>query len=101
MKIRTLVDNQHRAIGREIRIELQGRGGELGIQSVQRLIELINQFKTMNTEQEVNDHYTLIMGHCLCCENSGFIDEKGADDLMQAVALLASNELVRVKGAKA
>lgn len=100
MKIRTLVDNQHRAIGREIRIELQGRGGELGIQSVQRLIELINQFKTMNTEREVNDHYTLIMGYCLCCENCGFIDEKGADDLMQAVALLASNELVRMKGAK-
>ena len=55
----------------------------------------------MKSEQEINDHYTLIMGYCLCCKNSGFIDEKGADDIMQMAAIFAGNKLAKVRGAKA
>lgn len=100
MKIRTLLDSERKAVGQEIRVELHGSGGELGIKNIQHLMGLIENLKSMKTEQEVNDHYTLIMGYCLCCTFSGFIDEKSADDLMKLVAGLAGNELERVKKAK-
>lgn len=101
MKVRTLLDNKRRAVGQEIRVELHGCGGELGIKNIQHPMGLIEKFKSMKTEREVNDHYAIIMGYCLRCTFSGFIDEKSADDIMKLVAGLAGNELERVKGAKA
>lgn len=101
MKSRTILGASGTTKMREVAIEIKGKGGELGVQNVRHLIELINDFKTKDTEQEINDHYTLIMGYCLCCKNSGFIDDKGADDIMQMAAIFAGNKLAKVRGAKA
>lgn len=100
MKSKTILGAGGTTKIREVTIEIKGKGGELGVQNVRHLIELINDFKTMNTEQEINDHYMIIAGYCTCCNNCGFIDDKAADDIMQMAAVLAGNELARVKGAK-
>lgn len=100
MKSKTILDTDGATKMREVTIELKGTGGRMGVENIKCLTELINDFKTKDTEQEINDHYMIIAGYCMCCNNCGFIDEKGADDLMQMAAVLAGNELARVKGAK-
>lgn len=100
MKSRTILGASGTTKMREVTIELKGKGGSMGVENVKRLIELLNDFKTKYTEQEINDHYMIIAGYCTCCNNCGFIDDKGADDIMQMAAVLAGNELARVKGAR-
>lgn len=101
MKTRILADNQHKTAELEVAVELKGKGGEVCERNLQYLAGLINEFKAMKSEQEINDHYALIMGYCVCCENSGFIDKKGADDIMRMAAVFAGNKLAKVRGAKA
>lgn len=101
MKTRILADNQHKTAELEVTVELKGNGDKVCERNLQYLTGLIDEFKVMKSEQEINDHYTLIMGYCLCCKNSGFIDEKGADDIMQMAAIFAGNKLAKVRGAKA
>lgn len=101
MKTRILADNQHKTAELEVMVELKGKGGEVCERNLQYLTGLIDEFKAMKSEQEINDHYMIIAGYCTCCNNCGFIDDKGADDIMQMAAIFAGNKLAKVRGAKA
>lgn len=67
------------------------------IKAVQRLAGMISSLKQCKTPQEVYDRYLQITGYCKCCIDCGFMDEKGADELMCLAAYLAGNEQARAE----
>lgn len=105
MESKTIYNGSGQRMAQEIRIEAHGKGGELGIKNIQYLTGMIESLKACKTPQEVYDRYMMITGYCKCCVNSGFLDEKSADDLMRLAAFLAGNEQARAeheqKGGKA
>lgn len=79
MKSRIILNRERTAKAQEISIPIHGKGGELGIKAVTGLVGLIETLKDCGTCQ---------------CE---FIDEKGADELMELVSMLAGQEMARCK----
>lgn len=49
------------------------------------------------TCQEVQSVFDAICGYNACCTRCEFIDEKGADELMELVSMLAGREMARCK----
>ncbi len=97
MQSRIILDGQGNKRAQEIRIEAHGKGGELGMKNMQHLVGLIEGLKEQKTPQDVNDHFMLVIGYCLCCKNSGFLDKDSADELMQFACVLASIEQDRAE----
>lgn len=81
----------------EIRIEAHGKGGAIGMGCVQNLIGQIESFKAAKTPQEVYERFMAVCGYCSCCVDAGFLDENGADELMQLASFLAGNEQARAE----
>ena len=105
MQSRTMLNGNGRPQMHEIRIEAHGTGGELGLKNIQILTGMIEDLKAQKTPEEVDSHFMMICGYTACCVNSGFLDEKSGNELMQLTAMLAENEEKRAehesKGAKA
>lgn len=97
MQSKIFLDGQGNKIMQEIRIEAHGSGGELGYKNIQHLAGLIEGFKEQKTPRDVSDHFMLVVGYCLCCKNSGFLDEKSADEVMETAAMLAGIEQERAE----
>lgn len=97
MKSKTIFDGQGNRKAQEIRIEVHGSGGELGIENIKHLMGLIEELKAQETPKDVNDHFMLIIGYCLCCKNSGFLNEKSSDEVMQLASTLAAIEQERAE----
>lgn len=76
---------------------VHGKGGELGIKAVTGLVGLIETLKDCGTCQEVQSVFDAICGYNACCIRCEFIDEKGADELMELVSMLAGQEMARCK----
>lgn len=81
----------------EIRIEAHGKGGAIGMGCVQNLVGQIESFKAAKTPQEVYERFMTVCGYCSCCVDAGFLDENGADELMQLASFLAGNEQARAE----
>ena len=96
MKSKAILDGQGNVRAQEIRIEAHGKGA-LGVKNVQILVGMIESLKVCKTPQEVYDRYLQITGYCKCCIDCGFMDEKGADELMCLAAYLAGNEQARAE----
>lgn len=94
---RTVLGADGKAKAHEIKIETHGTGGAAGIKTIQSLAGMIESLKACKTPQEVYDRYMTIIGYCKCCTDSGFLDEKGADELMSLAAYLAGNEQRRAE----
>ena len=97
MKNRFFVNGDRTAKVQEISIPIHGKGGELGIKAVTGLVGLIETLKDCNTCREVQAVYDGICGYNACCLRCEFIDEKGTDELMELVGMLAVQEMERCK----
>jgi hypothetical protein len=97
MKNRFFVNGDRTAKVQEISIPIHGKGGELGIKAVTGLVGLIETLKDCNTCREVQAVYDGICGYNACCLRCEFIDEKGADELMELVGMLTVREMERCK----
>lgn len=97
MKSKTIIGMDGAPKMQQIQIEMHGKGGEIGIKAVQRLVGMTESLKTAKTPQEVYDRYLQITGYCKCCIDCGFMDEKGADEFMCLAAYLAGNEQARAE----
>lgn len=82
MKSKTILGADGTTEMREITVGIHGKGGEVGIRAVQRIAGMVSSLKQCKTPQEVYDRYLQITGYCKCCIDCGFMDEKGADELM-------------------
>ena len=89
MKSKTILGADGTTEMREITVGIHGKGGEVGIRAVQRIAGMVSSLKQCKTPQEVYDRYLQITGYCKCCIDCGFMDEKGADELMCLAAYLA------------
>ena len=85
MKSRIILNRERTAKAQEISIPRHGKGGELGIKAVTGLVGLIETLKDCGTCQEVQSVFDAICGYNACCIRCEFIDEKGADELMELV----------------
>lgn len=92
MKSRIILNRERTAKAQEISIPIHGKGGELGIKAVTGLVGLIETLKDCGTCQEVQSVFDAICGYNACCIRCEFIDEKGADELMELVSMLAGQE---------
>lgn len=97
MQSRTMFNGNGRPQVQEIRIEAHGTGGELGLKNIKILTGMIEDLKAQKTTVEVDAHFMMICGYAACCVNSGFLDEKSGDELMQLTAILAGNEAKRAE----
>lgn len=97
MKSKTILGADGTTEMREITVGIHGKGGEVGIRAVQRIAGMVSSLKQCKTPQEVYDRYLQITGYCKCCIDCGFMDEKGADELMCLAAYLAGNEQARAE----
>lgn len=97
MKSRIILNRERTAKAQEISIPIHGKGGELGIKAVTGLVGLIETLKDCGTCQEVQSVFDAICGYNACCTRCEFIDEKGADELMELVSMLAGQEMARCK----
>lgn len=85
MKSRIILNSERTAKAQEISIPIHGKGGELGIKAVTGLVGLIETLKDCGTCQEVQSVFDAICGYNACCTRCEFIDEKGADELMELI----------------
>lgn len=92
MQRRTIYNGKGERVMQEMRIEIHGKGGAQGIECVKNLMGLLEQLKAQKTPKDVQEHLMLCMGYCICCKDSGYIDEKAADDIMQLACTLAAIE---------
>ena len=97
MKSRIILNRERTAKAQEISIPIHGKGGELGIKAVTGLVGLIETLKDCGTCQEVQSVFDAICGYNACCIRCEFIDEKGADELMELVSMLAGQEMARYR----
>ncbi len=97
MRSRTIVNSKGERQAARIEIQIEGSGGELGVQAVTNLTALISGIKDMETKEELTRHVYMIYGYAACCQQCGFLTEKSTDELMQMVEFLADNELMRIK----
>lgn len=97
MRSRTIVNSKGERQKTRIEIQMEGSGGELGMQAVTDLTALIAGLKDMETEEELTRHIYMVYGYAACCQQCGFLTEKSTDELMQMAEFLADNELVRIK----
>lgn len=97
MKSKTVLGADGTTKMREITVGIHGKGDEVGIRAVQQLAGMVSSLKQCKTPQEVYDRYLQITGYCKYCIDCGFMDEKGADELMRLVAYLAGNEQARAE----
>lgn len=85
---------------KEIKVHIHGSGGELGMQNVEKLAELIKELKTFNEQDEILQHFYFICGYCQCCANSGFLDKESAKGVLELAGYLTANEVKRVEQQK-
>lgn len=97
MKSRIILNKERTAKAQEISIPIHGKGGELGIKAITGLVGLIETLKDCKTCREVQAVYDGICGYNACCLRCEFIDEKGADELMELVGMLTVQEMERCK----
>lgn len=97
MKSKTLYNGNGEKVGGEISVELHGISGERGIRCLQTLTGLMDMLKEKETPEEVNEQFYVCAGYCMCCIDSGHIDEKGTDELMQIASILCGVEMERAK----
>lgn len=97
MRSRIILNRERTAEAQEISIPIHGKGGELGIKAITGLVGLIETLKDCGTCQEVQSVFDAICGYNACCTRCEFIDEKGADELMELVSMLAGQEMARCK----
>lgn len=90
MQSRTILGRDGESKAHEIKVELHGSGGELGIKNVQILTRMIEDLKSREMPEEVDQLYFMICGYYACCVNSGFINE--SDEFMELVTFLANTE---------
>lgn len=103
MKSRIILNRERTAKAQKISIPIHGKGGELGIKAITGLVGLIETLKDCGTCQEVQSVFDAICGYNACCTRCEFIDEKGADELMELVSMLAGGKWqdVRIIAGKA
>jgi hypothetical protein len=97
MTIKTITGSRGKTRATEIRIAIKGKGGTKGQEMIKRLVDYIEYLKVIQTPQHINEHYCLIMGYCRACEDMGYIDKEGADELIQLAAVLAGVETERAQ----
>lgn len=94
-KTRIIYDKERQRAGREIHIDLNGGGGELGIRNMKLLVDMINNIKEQKTPEDVHSAAQRIIGYALCCVNSGFLSEESALELADMLVLIAGEEAAR------
>ena len=97
MKNRFFINGDRTKKVQEISIPIHGKGGELGVKAITGLVGMIETLKDCKTAEEVESVYNAICGYSLCCVRCEFIDEKGADELMELTGMLAGQEIARCK----
>lgn len=95
MQSKTILGRDGEPKAHEIKVELHGSGGKLGIKNIQILTKMIEDLKSRKTPEEVDQLYFIICGYYACCVNSGFINEN--DEFMELVTFLADTETERAE----
>lgn len=99
MKVKTIVNGKGEPQARQIEIQIEGSGGELGKRAVIMLSMLINGLKDTKTEEELYEHLYVVFGFALCCQECGFMTEKSTAELMHMAEHAAENEAIRIQSA--
>lgn len=84
----------------EIKIHIHGGGGELGKRNIAHLVELIEELKTFNEQDDILQHFYFICGYCQCCVNSSFLDKESAKGVLEIAGYLTANEIKRAESEK-